>query len=168
MVKRMRSRRAWVRRVKRLALRLIRFAERIILRLPGLGERERMVRYALMGGIGVLAQLSMLALLVLLGVQKDMANLLAIETGILTSFMGQRSYTFQDRKGSFLRQILQFHAFTLLGVLVQMLVFILLTDHLLGHDALWKILMSSLLGLLAGFMVNYPLNKHITFRDEKR
>lgn len=94
----------------------------------------RFLKFAFVGAIGVAVNLGCLALFAhVLDLHTNLASALAIEVSIVNNFLLNDRWTFRDRRhpeSPFFRRAIHFHAVSLVGALVQFLVFV-------GGNVVW-------------------------------
>lgn len=100
---------------------------------------RRFLKFAAVGASGVVVNLASLALFQALGVQINLASILAIEISLLSNFLVNFLWTFRDAREhtSFLRQALRFHLACLGGMAIQFTTFVVMNMVWLFvlHDA---------------------------------
>jgi dolichol-phosphate mannosyltransferase len=114
-----------------------------------------LVKFALVGFLGALLNLTVMATMLLLGAPLDIASLLGIEAGLLFNFMLHEAWTFQTRMlGEWRKRLLGYHItsaggfITTYGVM-KGLVLLSAAAPLAAQGA----------GIIAGFGINYILSK---------
>lgn len=113
------------------------------------------VRFAIVGAAGTVVNLGILALLrYLLGVPHAMASAIAIEASVINNFVLNDIWTFRRRGSAWWRKFLKFHASSATAVLVQWLV-----SNIVYYAVLSSSILAQLLGILAGFILNYMISK---------
>ncbi|MCS7106493.1 MAG: glycosyltransferase family 2 protein [Acidilobaceae archaeon] len=121
---------------------------------------SRPLRFALVGASGVLVNLGSMALLLSLGLPVDLASLTAIELSIAWNFSLHELWTFGSGfSRGVLRRYLGYHASVLAGALTQYLVMRLLYTLLSLNP-----LLGQLIGVFAGFLLNYALSRSLVWR----
>jgi len=84
----------------------------------------RWCKFSLVGAIGILVQLGVLALLTAAGVHYLLATALAVEAAVLHNFAWHQNFTWSDRGGGIVGRLARFHltngAISILGNLVLM------------------------------------------------
>ena len=74
-------------------------------------EWLRLVKFSLVGGIGVFVQLGVLILLIHAGMNYLLATALAVEAAVLHNFLWHQKFTWADRRGNaILPRLVRFHA----------------------------------------------------------
>ena len=149
--------------------------------------RLRILRYAFVGGLAALVQLVVFAALMvvsdtgarlegvwlerivvpLLGelvVFELVFFLVALEAAIIANFLGQREFTFPDRKDRVLSRFVSFQAIMLLGVVLQTSVYTFLRNTIFVEDTLVSTLAGTVLAIALAFAVNFTLHVLVTFR----
>jgi putative flippase GtrA len=135
---------------------------------------EKIIKYAIVGGLGTLINEGVLLLLKpVLPIAVSLA--LAIEFSILFNFLLNDVWTFKkERVGSFLNRMVKFHVLSLAGGVVQYAVVIALILLILPYGNLTSILFSlffssvhlssiylaimNFIGVVAGFGVRFVLS----------
>ncbi len=70
----------------------------------------RMVKFSVVGAMGILVQLAMLAALTRLGVNYLLATVCGVEAAVLHNFCWHQRFTWRDRRsGAWLPRLLRFH-----------------------------------------------------------
>ena len=121
------------------------------------------IRYCLVGGIGVIVNLSTyLFLNRYFQIPLEVASLIAIETSIVSNFLLNNYWTFKHRvkKLSMYRRLINFHiAAGISGILFYYLFFLFLTTVLEVNDVL-----SIMVATITGTISNYTINSLWTWR----
>jgi len=121
------------------------------------------IRYCLVGGIGVIVNLSTyLFLNRYFQIPLEVASLVAIETSIVSNFLLNNYWTFKHRvkKLSMYRRLINFHiAAGISGILFYYLFFLFLTTVLEVNDVL-----SIMVATITGTISNYTINSLWTWR----
>jgi len=113
------------------------------------------VRFTIVGAIGTVVNLGVLALLrYLLGIPHAIASAIAIEASIINNFILNDAWTFRRRGGTWWHKILKFHASSAAAVLVQWGV-----SNMVYYIVLSSSITAQLIGVLAGFILNYITSK---------
>ena len=85
---------------------------------------QRLVKFAFVGALGIVVQLTALAMLTAFGFQYLWATGLAVEAAVLHNFMWHQRFTWSDRRGQTGIQLVRFHlsngAISIFGSLVLM------------------------------------------------
>lgn len=120
-----------------------------------------MIRFAIVGAIGTVVNLAVLWVLRYgLGVMHEISSSIAIEVSLLNNFALNDLWTFRrKRRKGFIQSVLRYHATNLAGILTQFAVSVSLY-RLIGMESL----AAQLVGILAGFIVNYMLSKRMVWR----
>lgn len=136
----------------------------------------RMVKFAIVGGIGILVNLLALAFIQQVsGTRVWWTSAAANFIATLHNYIVNNLWTFRDRKrtgGSFMRGVLLYFAVATVGIAVTTEIYSLLTGHVarhfirqaIGSVPAWVALLSQLLAIIVGTSLNYFLNKTITWR----
>lgn len=117
---------------------------------------EEFIKFAIVGGSGVLVNMGLLYLLTrIFSLRLEIASAIAIEVSILSNFTLNDHWTFKKRsvQRPFWTRILRYHLVTGLAGLVNYLVLLLLVNKFGLHD-----LLSNLIGIAIGTIINYSLN----------
>jgi len=113
-----------------------------------------MTRFATIGLLGALANLIVMSLLLILGVNKYLASLAGIEAGILFNFVFHEAWTFKTKlKGNWKERLVKYHLASAGGTSTTFLTMALLTS-LAGFSAV----AAQAAGIAAGFALNYALS----------
>ena len=123
---------------------------------------EEFFKFAVVGGSGVLVNMGLLYVLTrFLGLRLEIASVIAIEVSILSNFTLNNLWTFRKRDTHvpFWSRLLRYHLVTGLAGVVNYLVLLLLVKALGWHDML-----SNLIGIAIGTIINYSLNSLWTWR----
>jgi len=124
--------------------------------------RWRFVLFCLVGGSGVVVDLSSYALLLAARAPHPAARAVAIWIAMTWNFIWNRRITFGDRGGSAVRQYPRYVASSALGALLSWSVCILLVAHLAFFDR-YKLLAAAV-GIAAGIACNFLLSLLWVFR----
>ncbi|MBQ4414545.1 MAG: GtrA family protein, partial [Methanomicrobium sp.] len=88
----------------------------------------------------------------------------AVEESIITNFMLNDSWTFNDKVNSRiskkLKRLVSFEVISVLGVAINMGVLYTLTEF----AGIWYIL-SNIVGILVAFVWNFYVNRHVTWKE---
>lgn len=117
---------------------------------------EEFIKFAVVGGSGVLVNMGLLFILTrYLNVRLEIASPIAIEVSILTNFFLNNLWTFRKRLTHvpFWSRIFRYHLVTGLAGIVNYIVLLLLVNIVGLHD-----LISNLIGILIGTVINFTLN----------
>lgn len=127
-------------------------------RLHALARRPRLVKFGLIGATGVAVNLGLLWLLVrFTSLHYALASPLAIEASILGNYLGNRLWTWRDRRVGW-ESLLHFHGVSLIGMLFQWITLVALVEFGELHY-----LAASLAGIGLGTAWNFFGNHHFTF-----
>ena len=117
---------------------------------------EEFVKFAIVGGSGILVNMGLLFLLTrYFSVRLEIASPIAIEASILSNFSLNNLWTFRKRQtqNPFKTRLFRYHLVTGLAGIVNYLVLLLLVNVFGMHD-----LVSNLIGILLGTVINFTLN----------
>lgn len=120
------------------------------------GKLEEFIKFAFVGGSGVLVNMGLLFLLTrYFAIRLEIASPIAIELSILSNFTLNNLWTFRSRATHvpFWGRIFRYHLVTGLAGLVNYGVLLLLVNRFGLHD-----LLSNLIGILIGTVITYSLN----------
>jgi dolichol-phosphate mannosyltransferase len=123
---------------------------------------EEFIKFGIVGGSGVLVNMGLLFILTrLLQVRLEIASPIAIEVSILSNFFLNNLWTFRKRNTHipFWSRLLRYHLVTGLAGIVNYLVLLLLVHKFGMHD-----MISNLIGIMIGTVINYSLNSLWTWR----
>lgn len=122
-----------------------------------------MVKFAVVGGIGVGVNEGLLLALQGAGIYLLYASVVAIEVSILSNFMLNDLWTFRDRRsGRLVVRLAKFNALMLVGLVVNTAVLDIGVDYL-GQTAA----IANLVGIAVAFAVRYALSiKYAWMRTE--
>ena len=129
------------------------------------GDRKRAVRFAIVGGSGVVVNTFFLWLFTeVLRIHYMASSPMAVELSILWNFLLNNAWTFRDaaRPVSVPTRLLRFHLTAAGGFAINYLFLVGLTELL---DLYY--LLSNLVGILAGFLWNYTVNVKWTWRPTR-
>lgn len=124
---------------------------------------EELIKFGIVGGSGVLVNMGLLYVLTrYFSVRLEIASVIAIETSILSNFFLNNLWTFskRDTHVPFWVRLFRYHLVTGLAGVVNYLVLLLLVKTLGLHDML-----SNLIGIAVGTIINYSLNSLWTWRE---
>jgi putative flippase GtrA len=124
----------------------------------------RWCKFSLVGAIGILVQLGILALLTAAGLHYLAATVLAVEAAVLQNFAWHQNFTWSDREGGTMGRLARFHASN--GAI-----------SILGNLALMRLLVGSLgmpqlpanlLSITACFAANFFAADRLVFLAGRR
>ncbi|MGD8779267.1 MAG: GtrA family protein [Ignavibacteria bacterium] len=118
-------------------------------------------KFALVGSLGMLVNQGVLTLLTLVyNVNLEIAGIVSIEFSILSNFFLNNSWTWKEkRENSFLIRFLRYHLVTFVSGAANYAVLLLFTYFGLHH------LISNLIGIGCGVVINFFMNHYWTFRE---
>lgn len=128
------------------------------------GELKRLVKYCIVGAVGVFVNMGMLAILTASGMEYLRAGALAVETAIGTNFLLNEVWSFADfsrrspRLVARLKRFVSFNFFCLGGAAINLAVLWVLTEQAGVHY-----LISNLIGIGAATLWNYGMNANLTW-----
>jgi len=119
------------------------------------------IRFAMVGAAGTIVNLGVLALLrYLLNISHAYASAIAIEASVVNNFILNDIWTFKKYgKPGALRRFLKFHVSSALGLLTQWVI-----SYTVYYAVLSQSIIAQLVGIVAGFVVNYLLSKKFVWR----
>jgi len=123
---------------------------------------EELIKFGIVGGSGVVVNMGLLFVLTrFLSVRLEIASAIAIEASILSNFFLNNLWTFKKRNTHvpFWSRLFRYHLVTGLAGIVNYLILLLLVKTLGWHDML-----SNLIGIAIGTIINYSLNSLWTWR----
>ena len=124
----------------------------------------RMVRFGLVGASGVIVNMSVLALLyTLLSVPLMIAIALAIQSAIITNFIGHHVFTFRGR-GKIGKRFASFEIISITTALVTWGVHNGVA-FAFGTTPWWMVYAYNLIAIGTGFILNYTFNTTVTWAD---
>ncbi|MHC1626374.1 MAG: glycosyltransferase [Methanoculleaceae archaeon] len=128
-------------------------------------EWKKMLKFSAVGFSGIFVNMGILFILTdIAGFYYLYSALVAIEVSIVNNFVWNDLWTFRSARGLRLgRKVHRFVSFQVVsigGLLINMCVLYLLTDF-----AGIYYLISNLVGILAAFLWNYFINRHITWKN---
>lgn len=125
-------------------------------------RHQQFIKYAFFGGMGVLSDITLYTLLIILGINYQIANAVGYLTGTLLSFILNRHYTF-DARDYVLKRLITFLSVAFVGYFCSVLLLYAFVQLAGIHAILAKILT---LGLV--FIIQFTLNKRITFKKSNQ
>ena len=123
---------------------------------------EELIKFGIVGGSGIVVNMGLLFVLTrFLSVRLEIASAIAIEASILSNFFLNNLWTFKKRNTHvpFWSRLFRYHLVTGLAGIVNYLILLLLVKTLGWHDML-----SNLIGIAIGTIINYSLNSLWTWR----
>ena len=123
---------------------------------------EEFIKFGMVGGSGVFVNMGLLYVLTrFLAIRLEIASPIAIWVSILTNFFLNNLWTFRKRETHipFWSRLLRYHLVSGLAGIVNYLILLLLVNLMGMHD-----LLSNLIGIAVGTMINYSLNSFWTWR----
>jgi dolichol-phosphate mannosyltransferase len=127
-------------------------------------ELTKILRFAVVGCSGIIVNMGLLWLLTeAAGIYYLVSSIIAIEASILNNFLWNDRWTFGGDTGHQAKplayRIALFHGVSLVGAAINWLVLFALTEF----GGIYYLL-SNMAGILAGFIWNYLVNRHLTWR----
>lgn len=126
---------------------------------------KRMMRFALVGGSGVIVNMAALAVFYDgFGLGLALASALAIQIAIITNFIGHHLFTFVGSSGSIIRR---FISFELISLATATITWIILNGlaFAFGAEPAYIVYVYNLIAIGIGFIANYLLNASSTWKD---
>jgi dolichol-phosphate mannosyltransferase len=126
-------------------------------------QSEEFIKFLAVGFSGVFVNLGVYIFLTrIMSVPVELAPLIAIEVSIISNFLLNHYWTFTARttETSFLRKLFRFHLAAGVAGILNYTVFLILLKFLNVHDIL-----SNIIGISLGALVNYFLNSYWTWRQ---
>ena len=129
-----------------------------------IGRYKSLVKFGIVGGVGVVVNEGLLILLQRAGLYYLLAGAIAIEISILSNFALNDSWTFRDRRsGKMTTRLARFNVLMLAGLVVNLAVLDVGTSYLGLAAAI-----SNLVGIGAAFILRYALSvKYAWMRTEE-
>jgi len=122
----------------------------------------RPLKFAFVGALGILVNMSLLYALVARGSPVYLASPIAIEASILSNFALNDLWTFRDRRGGrWTWRCLKYHLSVLTGAIVNYATLVLLTA--LGSSYL----VANMIGILLGYLANYLTSESLVWNTLK-
>jgi dolichol-phosphate mannosyltransferase len=124
------------------------------------------IKFCVVGAVGVLVNLGIFTALLAAGVNKFVASPIAIQSSIITNFLGNNYWTFRRRRlvGPVHARGLRFNMVALLALAVSYSTFVVLSHAF--PDVAPQVF--QLVAIIPATLVNYFLNSYWTFRDSAR
>ena len=126
-------------------------------------QSEEFIKFLAVGFSGVFVNLGVYIFLTrIMRVPVELAPLVAIEVSIISNFLLNHYWTFTSRttETSFLKKLFRFHLAAGLAGVINYTVFLMLLKVFNMHDIL-----SSIIGISLGALVNYFLNSYWTWKQ---
>ena len=123
---------------------------------------EEFIKFGIVGGSGVFVNMGLLYVFTrFLSIPLEIASPIAIWVSILTNFFLNNLWTFKKRETHipFWTRLLRYHLVSGLAGIVNYLILLLLVNQIGMHD-----LLSNLIGIAVGTVINYSLNSFWTWR----
>ncbi|MFT4307876.1 MAG: GtrA family protein [Candidatus Woesearchaeota archaeon] len=125
----------------------------------------RIVRFGLVGGSGIIVNMGVLALLyTVFSLPLWLASALAIQSAIITNFIGHHHYTFRGTNGSMTKRFLTFESISITTALVSWATLNALA-FVFGVHPWWIVYAYNFLSIALGFSLNYVFNTTYTWCD---
>ncbi len=124
------------------------------------------IKFCVIGAFGVLVNLGIFTALLAAGVNKFVASPIAIQTSIITNFLGNNYWTFRRRNlaGPVHARGLRFNVVSFLSLAISYLTFVVLSRAFPAVAPQ----VAQVMGIIPATLVNYFLNSYWTFRDGPR
>ncbi len=122
----------------------------------------RILKFSVVGGSGVMVNMGLLYILtVYFSIDYRIASIFAIETSIITNFLLNNYWTWQDPRGkTFSVRIMQYHiSVGIAAILANWLLLVFLTEVVGMYY-----MISNLIGIAVGTALNFVINDLWTFR----
>ena len=125
-----------------------------------LGLSSPFIRFSIIGALGTLVNLlSLYVMRYFLGLEHELASIIAIEISLLNNFILNDIWTFRKRRrGSIISSLLNYHLANLLGIMTQFSISMSLY-RFFGMESI----LSQFIGIIVGFIVNYSLSRRIVW-----
>lgn len=126
-------------------------------------EIKRMINFLFVGLVGVFVNLGMLYLLTESGVYYVISGIIAIEMSIVSNFVLNDSFVFDDiaiTANSRLKRFIMYHVVSLVGIIINLSFMIILTERFGIYY-----LVSSMVGIVAAFSWNFVINRRYTWQE---
>ncbi len=122
-------------------------------------EKQRFIKFAIVGASGVFVNEGLLALFTeVYAVSVAIAGVIAIEASILSNFLINNYWTWRDsHEKSFGKRLFQYHSVSFVAGLVNYVILVSLTHMGIHH------LLANLIGIAIATLINFILNNHWTF-----
>lgn len=124
-------------------------------------EMEKMVKFGMVGGSGIFVNMGILyALYEFMTIPLYVASPIAIEASVISNFFLNDSWTFRKNvKQSFFDRIFTFHYISFIGMLINILMLLLLTDALSIYY-----ITANIIGIFLAFVWNFFANRSLTWK----
>ena len=118
------------------------------------------VRFSIIGALGTLVNLlSLYAMRYFLGLEHELASIIAIEISLLNNFILNDIWTFRKRRrGGIISSLLNYHLANFMGIITQFSISMSLY-RFFGIESI----LSQFIGIIVGFIVNYSLSKRVVW-----
>jgi len=143
-------------------------------------EKSRMLRFAIVGGIGTVVDFGIFNLLVqLMGMDKEIAQAISFGFAVINNFVLNRTWTFPDARGkNLVTQLIQFAVVSVLGLIIRTPIFIFTEKMFTSIATQWLpnfIISPEKIGynlalataILIVMIWNFVVNRYWTFREVK-
>jgi putative flippase GtrA len=127
------------------------------------------IRFALIGGINTIIDFAIFNFLVYVGMSTIFANVISTGVALTLGYIANRKYTFNSKSPRYLKEVLLYFVFTLIGLwIIQNLVIQALLLVLPRHFPTYVSLNTAkALATLFSMVWNYTTCKHIVFAASK-
>lgn len=122
-------------------------------------NNKKLISYAFFGGMGVISDLGLYTILIYLTINYQIANTVGYGIGTLISFFLNRHYTF-NVKDKILKRLVSFFGVALIGYVSSAILLYILVSILNMEQMLSKVIT-----LVFVLVIQFTLNKKITFKD---
>lgn len=130
-------------------------------------NNTRIVRFAGVGVINTSLDFGILFLLVHLGIDRQIANIISTTIAFAFSFIANRKFTFQSTGENVRRELIYFMLVTLFGLWALQTIIIWLGAQVLGHSAS-ALLISKLIATFITLVWNYVMYARVVFRERAK
>lgn len=115
------------------------------------------IKFAIVGITGIFVNMAILYFLVENNLFYLLASPIAIECAILSNFTLNEVWTFKDHAGNISRKLASFHAVSIGGMVINILILMLLTSVGVYY------LLANLVGIFIGYVWNFMVNRRTTW-----
>jgi putative flippase GtrA len=129
---------------------------------------DKRIRFVLVGGTNTTIDFGILFILSYLGLYLILANIISTSIAFVFSFIANKHYTFQEKSGNVLNQIILFIAVTLFGLWVLQSIVIALTYPLLksmSDTDFFALMLAKIIATVVSMIWNYILYSRVVFKN---